>query len=266
MSQARRTIAMFLALGVFTSLAGAQVTPPTSTPEPKLDDRDINLGYPDADPDRVTALIAQLGDPEFKQREAASQALTELCPGAFRRMARAYREDDDYEVRIRIQEIVQERYLWHTLLRHNGFLGVAYDSSSKIPGNDDEVRAVIITRVEPNSAAGEAGLRAGDRILSIDGKPFADDKDDDEFRNRIQSKGAGGKALFEIARGSESFMVEVTLRARPIDQYSDARGSTLLDQLNARLQQYSLWWNRFFGKEESQTQRTPSTAVLELPE
>jgi len=236
-------------------------TPDSAEHEAALDMDDVNLGERDADSTQVAELIADLGDIQFDRRERASRALMTLCPGAFRQLARAYREIDDYETRLRIQEIVRDRFLWHTLQKHKGFLGVAYPQNGFATLPDGSL-AVPLNYVNPNSAADEAGLRAGDHIRAIDGQRFTDDKSD-AFRNLIQNKGAGGKAVLEVVRGRQTLMIEVTLRARPLDQYI---GPELLDELNHRMQEYTIWWNQYFSLPAPRTERSPSTTVLELPD
>jgi hypothetical protein len=239
--------------------------PPPRTHSPvdtDLDERDINLGRPEPEPATVTGLIRELSDPRFDRREAASQALAELCPGAFRLMARAYRENPDYEMRLRIEAIVRERYLWHTLLKHKGFLGVSYPPNrlDKLPDGSSGVR---ISGVSPGTAAAAAGLRQGDVIRAIDGQAFTGGADDTTFRDLIQAKGAGGKALLEIYRRGRILTVEVTLRARPIPQYI---GPDLLEELNSRMQAFALWWGRHFALPAPSPRRTSATAVLDIPE
>jgi hypothetical protein len=225
------------------------------------DEGDVNLGAADADPARVAALITQLGAPEHEKREAASTALAELCPGAFRQLARAYREIDDYETRLRIHEIVRTQYLWHILLKHKGFLGVSYQQNSATQLEDGSF--VVPIGVRPGTAAHDAGLRDRDLIRAIDDHRFADASDTAVFRDLIQEKGAGGKVRLEILRGAEILTFEVTLRARPVEDYE---GNELLDELNSRVQAYTLWWSQHFSLPAPRAERTPSTAVLEIPE
>jgi hypothetical protein len=255
----------FFALAIGPVTASAQPAPSPSPDDAlfdqAIDDADVNLGVKDADAARVADLVAKLGDPSFEVREQASAKLAELCPGAFRQLARAYREIDDYETRLRIEEIVRDRYLWHTLLKHNGFLGVGYPPNGFEELPDGSI-AVPLTLVSPGSAAEEAGLNVGDKVRSIDGASFSD-RNNDAFRKLIQDKGAGAKIALEVVRGRRTLLIEVTLRARPIDQYTQPE---LLDELNRRMQDYTMWWRQFFGLPSPRTDRTPSTTVLELPE
>ncbi|HRX85234.1 MAG TPA: PDZ domain-containing protein [Phycisphaerae bacterium] len=249
--------------------ASAQAPPVLPPPAPQharphaadFDEQDINLGAADADADRVTRLVTQLGSPKYPRREEASAALTELCPGAFRQLAEAYRTTDDFETRIRIQEIVQQQYLWHTLLKHKGFLGVSLPptTAASLP---DGTYAVPVG-VQAGSAADAAGLRDHDLIHAIDGHVFTKPDASAEFRELIQDKGADSKVKLEVLRGGRVIEIEATLRARPIENYD---GPELLDELNSCMQAYTVWWGQYFSLPAPRAERTPSTTVLELPE
>jgi S1-C subfamily serine protease len=68
-------------------------------------------------------------------------------------------------------------------------------------------RGVIINSVESNSPAAEAGLRAGDFIISIDGKPVADAND---VRNHIGLREPGSKVEVTYYREGHTHTVTVT--------------------------------------------------------
>jgi serine protease Do len=68
---------------------------------------------------------------------------------------------------------------------------------------DRGVRGVVVTRVEPNSAAAEAGLRRGDVITQVNRKPVSTVAD---FENAV---GRGGTALLLVNRGGGSVFVAV---------------------------------------------------------
>lgn len=259
------TAGMLMAIAATALYAQPDALPPAMTragESAKYAEQEINLGVAPADPVRVAELIAELGHPQFERRTRATEELARLCPGAFGDLARAYREQDDYETRLRIQEIVREQYLWHTLLKHNGFLGVRFTplGFDRTPG---DTPVVLIEHVEPGTAAEEAGLRRGDRIRAIDGQPFGDDNSENAFRVQIQNKGAGAKVVLQVERRNVLLAVEVTLKARPIEQYTSPE---LLDELNLRMQAFTLWWDRHFSLPTPRAERTPSTNVLELPD
>jgi len=94
-----------------------------------------------------------------------------------------------------------------------GWLGIAGRDIEPAVGRAPEPGAVI-GEVSPGTPAGEAGLRAGDRILAVDGRAidsFAD------LRGRIADASPGSKVSLKIMRGGAARDLSVTLGALPSD-------------------------------------------------
>jgi hypothetical protein len=225
---------------------------------------EVTLGFDEVPALEVQRLVAQLGDASYARREEAVRQLEALGPGTFRTMAEAFRTLDNYEIRLRIEDIVRTQYLWYTLLRKHGFLGVGYQVTTLTP-RFQSPRVMQLTMVQPGSAADDAGLEPADKILSVDGESFENDEAGQRFRNLIQSRGAGGVIHLSVSRGGQLFEIDVTLKARPLDQYANA-DTALVDELNARLQDREAWWRTHFAIPPKRHGRTPSSQVLELPE
>ena len=83
-----------------------------------------------------------------------------------------------------------------------GFLGVGGGPPA------DGSAGVEITSITPGSAAEEAGLEVGDRILSLDGAPVILLE---ELAGLVMARRPGDVIVLEIARGTDTFSVEVTL-------------------------------------------------------
>jgi len=235
-------------------------TKPTPAPTWTLDEDDINLGAPAPPADSIEPLIAELGSPEYATREQTSEELIARCPGAFKAMSRAYRESDNLEIRLRIESIVREQYLWHTLLKHNGFLGISYPPNGYTTLPDGSL-AIHVSDVREGTAAARAKLRKRDLIRAIDGEPFSHDPDAEPFRDRVQKKGAGAKIVLDILRGDRAMSIEVTLQARPLKYYENE----MKKPLNKCMQARAIWWDKYFAARENPNYRMPSTAVLEIP-
>lgn len=71
---------------------------------------------------------------------------------------------------------------------------------------------VVIVRVQPNSPAGTAGLRANDVIVSFNGEAIGSASD---LSDAVKAAAPGDSAAIEILRGGESQTVEVTLGSAP---------------------------------------------------
>lgn len=226
----------------------------------------LNLGFENAPDEQVEPLLKDLGSPDFETREAASKKIEAIGPAAFTALSRHYYSNRDYEVRLRIQDIVKKQYLWHTLLKRKGFMGVQYQAYTGRPIASDET-AIIISRVEPGHAAQAAGLRPRDLIVSVDDKPINDVIED--FAEYIQDQGAGGKLVLGIIRRDQSqqtirrIEVTLTLQARPIEHYNSPE---LLDEINASVQAYSIWWDKHFSLPRIEHDRMPTAEVLQIPD
>ena len=66
--------------------------------------------------------------------------------------------------------------------------------------------------VRQGTPADEAGLRAGDQVVAVDGEPI---DSGDELRATIDSHQPGDKITVTIRRDGREREVEVTLGARP---------------------------------------------------
>jgi serine protease Do len=71
-----------------------------------------------------------------------------------------------------------------------------------------EVGGAIVNRVEPDSAAANAGLQQGDVIVAIGGEPVADNN---ALRNRIASTRPGTPIKIDVLRGGKRQTVTATI-------------------------------------------------------
>jgi membrane-associated protease RseP (regulator of RpoE activity) len=86
-----------------------------------------------------------------------------------------------------------------------GFLGVML----KGPARD-----TVVSFVAPDSPAQQSGLRAGDRILKMDGRAVAGFQ---ESLQRIWAKRPGDRLTLTLGRGSTQWTIDVTLDRHPND-------------------------------------------------
>jgi serine protease Do len=97
-----------------------------------------------------------------------------------------------------------------------GVLGIRLDQK-EIP------EGPRIDQVEPDSAAKKVGLKIGDIVTQVNGKPMANSE---QLVRTIRSFQAGTTVKLTIRRGEEYLNVEATLQARPA-AFQDQLGQSL---------------------------------------
>jgi len=116
-----------------------------------------------------------------------------------------------------------------------GYLGVMISnidaSKAKLYGID---HGVLINQVEPNTAASQAGLKAGDIIVAVDGENV---KNAGELRDKIAFKGAGAEIDLKVYRNGEYINLKAKLKAlkakeQTITDIKDLKGVTLKESKN----------------------------------
>jgi serine protease Do len=104
-----------------------------------------------------------------------------------------------------------------TLIKHgkvsHGYMGVSI--SDVTPENSKffnlkKAEGAVITQVEPDSPASKAGLKTGDVITELDGKPV---NDSGELQVEVGQKAPGTKINLGIIRDSKTENIPVTLEA-----------------------------------------------------
>jgi membrane-associated protease RseP (regulator of RpoE activity) len=98
-----------------------------------------------------------------------------------------------------------------------GFLGVisrplTADDRDRLGVTAD--KGVVVAGVMPDSPAEKAGLKRGDVIAAIDGKPIADPA---ELRHAIHQTGAGKEVALTVLRGKEKSEIRTKLEESPVD-------------------------------------------------
>ena len=94
------------------------------------------------------------------------------------------------------------------------FLGLLpkRDPPEKDAAGDKGAPGITVRHVLADSPAAKAGLQAGDRVVSLDGKPVASRE---VLAEQIGSLLPGGKAKLEIRRGAETKTLDVTFGVPP---------------------------------------------------
>jgi membrane-associated protease RseP (regulator of RpoE activity) len=133
----------------------------------------------------------------------------------------------------------------------------------------DTSDGLVVDRIEQNSVAARAGLRAQDRIISVDGRAF---RSNEEFNQYLQS--ARGRVPIVYQRGDRQYTVDATMNASG-NQGSNAWLGVYLTQpregaAGARIQQVypagpaaraGLWAGDVIVAAEGQPIRSPDELI-----
>ena len=79
-------------------------------------------------------------------------------------------------------------------------------------GADGSAGGALVGAVASGGPAADAGLRTGDRITAIDGKPVADSN---ALISVIAGHDPGDRVTLTVRRGGDSSQLEVTLATQP---------------------------------------------------
>ena len=94
------------------------------------------------------------------------------------------------------------------------FLGITYlemtaQTAAHHPGC---VQGALVTAVKPGGAADLAGLRIGDTVVGVDGRPLGSDW---TLLQGLLDRQAGEQVMISVRRGDVTVTLPVTLAARP---------------------------------------------------
>ncbi len=214
-------------------------------------------------PDELDRLVAELGSSDYQTRFEATRTLARLSSEAIDGLAGVYASSDDLEVKLRLREIVERRFMWDHLLRHHGFLGIGMSSLRAAdvgvplaPG----AGAILVERVLTGEAAETAGMRKSDLILELNGEPIPFSFDPQGFRQQVSSAGPGGILRLGILRNGKRLDLEVQLNHRPREHYWSPpyrdRPRPYWDRLGAAARGFERYWQTNFLAPSSDVSRS----------
>ncbi len=214
-----------------------------------LTDEEFRLPIDPATEAEVTRLLPLLNAPSFTEREQATQRLLDIGAPAFAKLREAYHQAEYLEERLRIEKVVRSAYVNYHVLDRNGFLGVSMDTSMqrpvKGPNSTESETGLRIGQVTADTGAARAGLRSGDVILALNGKPFQSGEND-QFSQSIRQFRPGTVVRLTILRDSQRLTIEPTLGRCPEEVLKRSRVLFRDDYLKAA-ERFPEWWYKYFA-------------------
>ncbi|MCH7812747.1 MAG: PDZ domain-containing protein, partial [Planctomycetes bacterium] len=188
--------------------------------------------------------------------------LVEIGPGGFDALQDAYQATDDHEIRMRVQDVVENAFFWDRLFGRFGFLGIGVtvvdpQASRHIPPGHT---GVLLQMVLGETAADRAGLRRDDIIVEIDGEPLPGNLTEDAFSASIRDAGPGRPLDLKFDHRGALHSVTAVLGSRPLEQYFGPGDVFYREQLDHTSRQFHRWWRQHFGRPAAPLgSRLPST-------
>ncbi len=105
-----------------------------------------------------------------------------------------------------------------------GWLGVVIQDLNEDLAKSFDLKTkkgVLISQVSQDSPAGKAGLKDGDVVVAIDGKPVENVA---ELRNTIAMTAPGTELVLKVIRNGKTYSIPVTIGEQPADFASMAKG------------------------------------------
>lgn len=146
------------------------------------------------------ALSKQMNSEEFSERMAATKFVKKWTikhrKEALASFPRKIAEASSPEVRQRFTEILGELYIPES----RSLYGFQY-LAQRTPSPQGNIRTVLkVELVMGRTAAAVGGLKRGDQITAVDGKPIDPGFDDDELQDFFLKHPAGKPTTFQIVR------------------------------------------------------------------
>jgi membrane-associated protease RseP (regulator of RpoE activity) len=139
------------------------------------------------------------------QTDAATE---EAIEQRMRELSRELRELERKLGKERRVQVIEDRMV----AMNRAMLGINVDDEASTKSGE----GVVVAAVTPNGPAGKAGLKSGDLILSIDGKPLKAKGDDTPFaqlREVMADKDPGSEAKLKVKREGKNLDLSVKTEA-----------------------------------------------------
>lgn len=179
---------------------------------------------------------SELADWLKKQPEEAPRALI-----AYSRKAQSPEVKNRIYLLLKDDRLLRTRVLSEEYGAPKGFVGVVMGATS-VKVSKQVMGAVLVQSVFPGSPAENHGIKVGDKIWKIDGKPFSGTRVvQQEFQKRVTQKKAGEKVTLDLFRGDKKLTINLFLAARDVEiqrQSNNLQERRLADE---KEQHYEEW-------------------------
>jgi serine protease Do len=118
------------------------------------------------------------------------------------------RDGKEMTIKVKIEEMTEEKLASQTIQREEK-LGMSVENITPEIAkelNIKDEKGVIVTEVEPNSLADDAGIQAGDIIKEVNRNPVRTLKDYEGIMKKTEK---GKSVIFLVKRGNQTFYVSV---------------------------------------------------------
>ncbi len=161
--------------------------------------------------------LSDLGSQQFRDREAAQVELLDWARDqrgpAMSELLRLSQRADDPEVRERCLGVLRDLVTDEYLKEGEGYIGVSLrDEIGEVPGEPNPRGVIRVIQVQPDSPAEQAGIRANDLIVGINGEVWQETT----LRENVRMMKPNIKVDLRILRDGELVKLKVTLGRRPL--------------------------------------------------
>jgi serine protease Do len=118
------------------------------------------------------------------------------------------RSGQDVSITVTIGELPGSGIQGSSMTQALGFLVEPVTPELAKQQNLDATSGLLVTRVDPDSLAFQAGLRTGQVILAVNGKVITTPE---EFTTTLESAEKGGRVLLQIKIGSNIRFIAITI-------------------------------------------------------
>lgn len=233
--------------------APAQAEPQGSPDKELGPDPEFGVPVDERTAGEIDSLIRSLGAPASTERDAAVTRLVEIGVPTFSKLRDAYRQTDDLEVKLRIENVVLGAFFDYHVYDLHAFLGVSLrpyvpTNESRLP-IPDGVTGLLIAQVIKDTSAERFGLQKDDVIVGCDGEPLTGrgQEAQERFSRGIASRKPGSPMHLTIVRAESTFDVTITLGRAPRDVAVRGRAQAINEAMEKAEERFFPWWEKHFG-------------------